>query len=52
MNAIQNPLSGLKNFSQSLTKHLKGCATGFTELHAELDADTTLLYFAIHRKQK
>jgi hypothetical protein len=37
-------------FSKSLTKHFKGFASGFTELHAKLDADT-LLDSAIHRRQ-
>jgi hypothetical protein len=47
VNAIQKLLSGLKNV---LTKHFKGFGSGFTELHAKLDADT-LLDFAIHRRQ-
>jgi hypothetical protein len=34
-------------FSESLTKLFKGFGSGFTELHAKLDADT-LLDFAIH----
>jgi hypothetical protein len=50
VNAIQKPLSGLKMFSNSLTKHFEGFGKGFTELHAKLDADT-LLDFAIHRRQ-
>jgi hypothetical protein len=37
-------------FSKSLTKHFKGSGSGFTELHAKLDADT-LLDFAIHRRE-
>jgi hypothetical protein len=37
-------------FSKSLTKHFKGFGSGFTELHAKLDADT-LLDFAIHHRQ-
>jgi hypothetical protein len=37
-------------FSKSLTKHFKGLGSGFTELHAKLDADT-LLDFVIHRRQ-
>jgi hypothetical protein len=36
--------------SKSLTKNFKGLGSGFTELHAKLDADT-LLDFAIHRSQ-
>jgi hypothetical protein len=28
--------------SKSLTKHFKGYDSGFTELHAKLDADTLL----------
>jgi hypothetical protein len=37
-------------FSKSVTKHFKDFGSGFTKLHAELDADT-LLDFAIHRRQ-
>jgi hypothetical protein len=37
-------------FSKSLVKHFKGSASGFTELHAKLDADT-LLDFAVHHRQ-
>jgi hypothetical protein len=44
VNAIQKPLSGLKNVLQ------KGFGRGFTELRAEIDADT-LLDFAIHHRQ-
>jgi hypothetical protein len=44
--AIQKTLSGLKNILQNFTKHFKGFGSGFTELHAKLDADT-LLDFAI-----
>jgi hypothetical protein len=33
-----------------LTKHFKSFGSGFTELHAKLDADT-LLDFAIRRRQ-
>jgi hypothetical protein len=50
VNAIQKPLSGLKNVLQSLMKHFIGFGSGFTELHTKLDADT-LLSFAIHRRQ-
>jgi hypothetical protein len=50
VNAIQKPLSGLKMFSKSLTKHFKGFGSGFTELRAKLDSDM-LLDFAIHRRQ-
>jgi hypothetical protein len=39
-----------KMFSKSLTKHLKGFGSGFTELCAKFDADT-LLDFVIHRRQ-
>jgi hypothetical protein len=35
-------------FSKSLTKHFKSLGSGFTELHAKLDADM-MLDFAIHR---
>jgi hypothetical protein len=37
-------------FSRSLTKHLSSFSSGFTKLHAKLDADM-LLDFAIHRRQ-
>jgi hypothetical protein len=37
-------------FFKSLTKHFKGFGSGFTELHAKLDADA-LHDFAIHRRQ-
>jgi hypothetical protein len=50
VNAIQKLLSGLKIFSESLMKHFKAFANGFTELHTKLDADT-LLEFAIHCRQ-
>jgi hypothetical protein len=36
--------------SKSLTKHLKADGSGFTELHAKLDADT-LLDVAIHLRR-
>jgi hypothetical protein len=51
VNAIQKPLSGLKNVLQKPTKHFKGFGSGFTKLHAKLDADM-LLDFAIHHRQK
>jgi hypothetical protein len=38
-------------FSKSLMKHFKRFDSGFTELHAKLDADT-LLDFATHNRQK
>jgi hypothetical protein len=50
MNVIQKPLYGLRMFSKSLMKHFRGFGGGFTELHAELDADM-LLDFAIHHGQ-
>jgi hypothetical protein len=37
-------------FSKSLTKHVKGFGSGFAELHAKLDADTSL-DFAIHHRR-
>jgi hypothetical protein len=37
-------------FSKSLKKRFKGFSSGFTELHAKLDADT-FLNFAIHCKR-
>jgi hypothetical protein len=50
MNAIQKPPSGLKNVLQKPHEAFQGFSSGFTELHAELDADT-LLNFAIHHRQ-
>jgi hypothetical protein len=50
VNAIQKPLSDLKNVLQNLTKHFKDFTNGFTELHAKLDVDM-LLDFAIHGRQ-
>jgi hypothetical protein len=47
VNAIQELLSGLENVSKCLTKDFKGFCSGFTELHAKLNADT-LLDSAIH----
>jgi hypothetical protein len=49
LNAIKKPLFSLKNVLQSLMKHFKGFGSGFTELHAKLDADT-FLDFAIHHR--
>jgi hypothetical protein len=37
-------------YSKRLTKHFKSFDSGFTKLHAKLDADT-LLDFAIHSRQ-
>jgi hypothetical protein len=37
-------------FSKSITKHFKDFSSGFTELHAKLNADM-LLNFAIHGRQ-
>jgi hypothetical protein len=37
-------------FSKNLRKHFKVFGSGFTKLHATLDADT-LLDFAIHHRQ-
>jgi hypothetical protein len=37
-------------FSKNLMKDFKAFSSGFTELHATLDADM-LLDFAIHRRQ-
>jgi hypothetical protein len=50
VNVIQKPLAGLRMFYKSLTKHFNGFGSGFTGLHAKLDADT-LLDFVIHRRQ-
>jgi hypothetical protein len=49
MNAIQKPLSGLKNVLQKLHYAFKGFGSGFTELHAKLNADMQL-DFAFHRR--
>jgi hypothetical protein len=46
----QKLLCGLKNVLQKPHKHFKGFGSGFTKLHAKLDADT-LLNFAIHCRQ-
>jgi hypothetical protein len=50
VNAIEKPASGLKNVLQKPHKAFQGFCSGFTELHAKLDADT-LLDFSIHRRQ-
>jgi hypothetical protein len=50
MNAIQKPLSSLKNVLQKPHEALKGFGSGFTELHAKFDEDI-LLDFAIHHRQ-
>jgi hypothetical protein len=50
MNAIQKPVSGLKNVLQELTKHFRDFGIGFTNLHAKLDADT-FFEFVIHCRQ-
>jgi hypothetical protein len=50
MNTIQKPLSDLKNVLQKLHEAFQVFGSGFTELHANLVADT-LLDFAIHRRQ-
>jgi hypothetical protein len=39
-------------FSKSLMKHFKGFGSGFTELHAKLDADTSLSFAIDRRKTK
>jgi hypothetical protein len=52
VNAIQNPLSGLKNVSKSLTKHFRGFSSGFTELHAQFGADTLLDFASVADKTK
>jgi hypothetical protein len=52
VNVIQKPLSGLKNVLLSLTKYLKGFGSGFTELQAELDADTLLDLPSIARQNE
>jgi hypothetical protein len=51
MNAIQKPLTSLKNVLQKPMKHFKGFSRGFTKLHAKLDA-VTLLDFAVHCSQR
>jgi hypothetical protein len=43
-------LFGLKNVFQKPHDHFKGFGSGFTELHANLDADM-LLNFSIHYRQ-
>jgi hypothetical protein len=46
VDTIQKPLSDLRNVLQKPHKAFQGFGSGFTELHAKLDADT-LLNFAI-----
>jgi hypothetical protein len=43
VNAIQKPLSNSKNVLQNPMKHFKGFGSGFTKLHAKLDADMLLV---------
>jgi hypothetical protein len=50
MNAIQKPLSSLKNVLQKPHEASQGFCSRFTELHTKLDADT-LLDFAIHHRE-
>jgi hypothetical protein len=50
VNVVQKPLSAQKLLTKSLTKHFSHFNSGFTKLHAKLDADT-LLDFAIHCTQ-
>jgi hypothetical protein len=50
MNAIQKPLCSLNNILQKPHEAFRGFSSGFTELHAKLDADT-LLTFAFHWRQ-
>jgi hypothetical protein len=51
VNAIQKPLSGLKNVPQKPHEAFNGFGNGFTDLHAKLDA-VTLPNFAIHHSQR
>jgi hypothetical protein len=48
---IKNHCSASRTFSKNLTKHFKGFGSGFTELHAKLDADM-LLDFAVRPRKK
>jgi hypothetical protein len=50
VNAIQKPLSCLKNVLQKPHEAFKAFGVGFAELDAEFDTDTSL-DFAIHHKQ-
>jgi hypothetical protein len=43
---LRYPPSGLKNVLQNPHKHFKAFGSGFTELHAKLDANV-LLDFAV-----
>jgi hypothetical protein len=51
VNAIQKPLSGFQTCSPKASRSISSFGSGFTELHAKLDANM-LLDFAIHRRQK
>jgi hypothetical protein len=50
VNAIQKPLSSLKNVLKKPHEAFQSFDRGFTELHTKLDADT-LLDFAIDRRK-
>jgi hypothetical protein len=43
VNFIQASLLGLENILQSLARHFKGFGTGFTQLRAKLEADTSVV---------
>jgi hypothetical protein len=47
---LENRCPAKRMFSKSLTKHFNGFGSGFTELHAERDADM-LLDLAIHHNK-
>jgi hypothetical protein len=49
VNVIQNALSGLENVLQKHHEAFQSFGSGFTKLHAKLDADM-LLNFAIHQR--
>jgi hypothetical protein len=50
VNAIQRPLSGLKNVLQKIMKHFKDFSSRFTELLVNLYASTPLLHGATSQK--
>jgi hypothetical protein len=47
---FHNAIKFCLQFPSDVTRCFRGFGSGFTELHAKLDADT-LLCFAIHRRQ-
>jgi hypothetical protein len=52
MNAIQKPLSSLKNVLQKPHEAFQGVGSRFTELHANLDADICSILSSFADKTK